>query len=34
LTAARRVWKMQAEMHPSLSDPSGRILVLREVTRG
>lgn len=34
LTAARRGWHMRAEMHPSLSDPSGRILVLREVARG
>jgi 16S rRNA (guanine527-N7)-methyltransferase len=33
LTAARRGWKMRAAMHASLSDPSGRVLVLREVTR-
>jgi 16S rRNA (guanine527-N7)-methyltransferase len=33
LTAARKGWHMRAEMHESLSDPSGRILVLREVAR-
>ncbi len=33
LTAARRHWRMTAEIEPSLSSPEGRILVLREVAR-
>ncbi len=33
LTAARRHWRMQVEIEPSLSSPEGRILILREVAR-
>ncbi len=33
LTAARRHWRMQAEIEPSLSSAEGRILILREVAR-
>lgn len=31
LTAARRHWMMQAEMHTSLADPEGRVVILRDV---
>jgi 16S rRNA (guanine527-N7)-methyltransferase len=33
LTQARKAWKMQATLHPSLSDPSGAILRLEQVIR-
>jgi len=33
LTAARKAWKMQATLHPSVSDPSGTVLRLEQVTR-
>jgi 16S rRNA (guanine527-N7)-methyltransferase len=33
LTAAGRQWTMRAETYPSLSDPDGRILALRQVRR-
>ncbi len=33
LTAARKAWKMEAAVLPSLSDPSGAILRLEKVTR-
>lgn len=33
LAAARRTWRFQAEMHASLSDPDGRIVILRDVAR-
>lgn len=31
LTEARKYWKMQLQQHPSLTDPSGRILEIREL---
>lgn len=34
LKSAQAEWKMSAEMHPSRSDPEGRVLVLRDVHRG
>ena len=33
LTAARKAWKMRATLHPSVSDPSGTVLRLEQVTR-
>jgi 16S rRNA (guanine527-N7)-methyltransferase len=33
LTQARKEWKMQATLHPSMSDPSGTILRLEQVIR-
>lgn len=33
LTVARARWNMQARLHPSRSDPLGRVLVLTEVAR-
>jgi len=32
LTAARKIWRMQATQHPSRSDPSGVILAIRELS--
>ncbi|HVZ92800.1 MAG TPA: 16S rRNA (guanine(527)-N(7))-methyltransferase RsmG [Rhizomicrobium sp.] len=31
LTDARKYWKMKLQQHPSLTDPSGRILEIREL---
>jgi 16S rRNA (guanine527-N7)-methyltransferase len=31
--AALRTWRLQVEMHPSLSDSDGRVLVLRDLRR-
>ncbi len=31
LTAAKRRWMMQSEMHTSLADPEGRVVILRDV---
>jgi 16S rRNA (guanine527-N7)-methyltransferase len=33
LTTARRHWRMRVELHPSLSAPDGRVVLLREVHR-
>lgn len=33
LRAARKSWRFDARLHPSLSDPRGRVVVLRSVTR-
>ena len=33
LTAAHKMWKMRVEIYPSRTDPTGRIVILREVSR-
>jgi len=33
LTDARKAWKMRATLHPSVSDPSGTVLRLEQVSR-
>ena len=34
LAEARRGWRLEAELVPSLSDPSGRVVVVEEAVRG